>query len=440
MAMKFLQSCTSSYRQQQRGVTLIEALVALVIMSFGMVALVGLQGNLRRSGDLAKQRSEAMRIAQAELATVRSFSVLNKPEGAPANIRDYDQDLVTTAPHAVASDNTNTTFILTRAVGPVIMDSAEPRARTVRVTVTWRDRSDAEQSVFLDTVVSRTDPVYGMALGIAPPTNGVRRSDSRNPVVPTAAKDLGNGSSAFRPGGGSTTVWVFNNVTGVIVGKCEIPIATAITTLTPSSVESCNNNTVGYLVSGTVRFSSSFTPDPSNPEADALPQPLAVYLNLTPSQFRNTAGTALLPGGEYPPHTQDCFNDAPASASVIPPQKFVNYYCIVYPNNQTPRNWWGQVLLSGLELGTGATQYKVCRYSGDYNSNGYTYTVPNAAKPYLFKIDNEEHPEIYRGVSYSLARQNFLVMPGKAAATCPLLPIDVDAGRFVDNSTYQIQP
>lgn len=35
----------------QRGVTLIEALVALLVMSFGMVALVGLLANLRRGGD-----------------------------------------------------------------------------------------------------------------------------------------------------------------------------------------------------------------------------------------------------------------------------------------------------------------------------------------------------------------------------------------------------
>lgn len=438
--MKFLHSSLSGHHQLQRGVTLIEALAALVIMSFGMVALVGLQGNLRRSGDLAKQRSEAMRIAQTELATLRSFSVLDKPEGAPANIRDYDNDLVTAASHAVPADNTNTTFVLTRTVTPVVKDSAEPQAKSVRVTVRWRDRSDADQSLFLDTVISRTDPVYAMALGITPPTNGIRQTDGRNPVIPPTAKDLGNGSSAFRPGANATAVWIFNNVTGVIVGKCEIPVATAVSSLTPSSVESCNNNTVGYLVSGTIRFSGLFTPDPSNPEADALPQPLAAYVKLTPSQFRNSAGTALLEGGDYPLPNPDCFTDAPASAAVTPPQKLVNYYCTVYPNTQSPRNWWGQVLLTGLDLGTNATQYKVCRYSGDYNGNGYTYTIPDAKKPYLFKIDNEEHPETYRGVSYSLARQNFLVMPGKATATCPLLPADMDMGRFVDNSTYQIQP
>jgi type II secretory pathway pseudopilin PulG len=435
--MKLLQTRSSSNRRSQRGVTLIEALVALVVMSFGMVALVGLMGNLRRSGDLAKQRSEAMRLAQDELAKLRSFSVLTKPSGAAANIKDYDNDIVSPdQPFSITPDNGNTTFLVTRAVAPLVKDSAEPQGKTVRVTVSWQDRTSAPQSVFLDTVISRTDPVYAVALGVTPPNNGVRQPDSRNPVVPPAAKDLGNGSSAFRPGSGSMTVWVFNNVTGVITGKCEIPIGTAVTTLTASIVESCNNPTTGYLVSGTIRFSSLAAPDPSSPEADALPQPLSVYLSLTPSQFKNKAGTALEPGGDYPSPDQECYSDAPALST--PSQKLVNYHCIVYPNSQTPRNWWGQVLLSGLDLGTGATQYKVCRYSGDYNGNGYTYATITAAPG--FKIDNEEHPEIYRGVSYSLARQNFLVMPGKTSAACPLLPADVSVSRFVDYSTYQIQP
>lgn len=53
---------------KSRGVSLVEALVALLVMSFGMVALVGILSNLRRSEDLARQRGEAQRIAQAEIA------------------------------------------------------------------------------------------------------------------------------------------------------------------------------------------------------------------------------------------------------------------------------------------------------------------------------------------------------------------------------------
>jgi len=422
-AMMPLQLQSQRPSRTQRGVTLIEALVALVVMSFGMVALVGLLSNLRYSGDIAKQRSEAMRLAQRDLETLRSFSVLEKPADAKADVRDYEKDIAS-PPEASSFNltNGNTTFVLKREVTPLVKDKTEPQARTVRVTVAWKDRGNIEQKLFLDTVISRTDPVFSLALGVTPPANGIRQPDKRNPVIPPTAKDLGNGSSAFQPGGKGTAVWVFNNVTAVIT-VCEVGAETTLSTVDSSSFESCKNDTIGYLVSGVIRFSKLDAPDPSAPEADALPYPLSAYLNLTPSQFKNKAGTALLPGGnDYPSPGYQCFSDAPLSMTAD--QKLVNYYCIVFPNSQ--RNWWGQVLLKGLDTGTDAGQYKVCRYSADYNGNT--------------KIDNEEHPESYSAVSYSLARQNFLVMPGKATATCPLLPADVSASRFLDYSTYQIQP
>ena len=435
MRMEFALPFAARFGRGQRGVTLIEALVALLVMSFGMVAMVGLQGNLRRSGDLAKQRSEAMRIAQAEMATVRAFSVLAKPADAASNVRDYDTDISSLASRTAAPDNTNTTFSVTRTVTPLVMDSAEPRAKTVSVAVSWNDRTGTAQTLFLDTIVSRTDPVYGVALGVTPPMSGVRQPDKRNPVIPPSATDLGNGSSVFRPDSGRVRVWVFNNVSGVITGRCEIPVGTALTSLTPSNIDSCDNSTIGYLASGVIRFSQLDAPDPSAPEGDAMPVPLSAMLSLTPSQFKNEAETALAPGGnDYPSPNHECYSDAPATSSNR--QKMVNYYCIVYPNSQ--RNWWGQIQLTGLRIGTGSGEFKVCRYSGDYNGNGYTYRAITTRPGFL--VDNEEHPATYLGVTYSLTRQNFLVMPGRATALCPLLPADVDAGRFVDYSTYQIQP
>lgn len=439
MVMKFHQTRAFRNRRPQRGVTLIEALVALVVMSFGMVALVGLMGNLRRSGDLAKQRSEAMRLAQAELAELRGFSVLAKDAAAGANVRDYDNNVETPpASRTITLDNANTTFTLTRSVTPLVKDLAEPKAKTVRVTVRWTDRTNAEQAVTLDSIISRTDPVFSLALGVAPPTNGVRQSSNRNPVIPPAAKDLENGTSAFRRGNGDPVVWVINNITGVITGKCEIPTGD-VSSLTASSVESCKNNTVGYLISGTIRFATGAVPDPRAP-ADAA-QHLSVRLSLTPSQLRKKVSDTwvLLTGGEYASQPSPaCFTDEPSSASS--PPTLVNYICVVYPNSQAPRNWWGQVLLdTPLDIGTSSSQFKVCRYSGDYNGNGYSEDAYDYTAS-VDRIDNEEHPAVYRHVSYSLARQNFLVIRSGDGTSCPLSPVDTTNGYFVDASTYQIQP
>lgn len=423
-----------SRMKDQCGVTLIEALVALLVMSFGMVALVGLMSNLRGSADIAKQRSDAMRIAQADLAAVRSFSLLSKPVGSPAGVLDYDTDIANLSVSSVALPDTNATFALERSVTPLVRDKTEPAAKTVQVTVRWKDRAGQDEQVVLNSVVSRTDPAFAGALSIAPPAYGLRMPGNRNPAVPLNAKDLDGKVSAFRPDANGSTVWVFNNLTGIVVGKCSIPISTLIAV---TDVESCRNNTVGYLVSGTIRFSAGAIASPSAP--DTLAVPVGVYLALTPSEFKiKVRGiNTLAPGGEYsisPPY--ECFSDAPSSP--IATQAFVNYSCIVYPNNQTPRNWWGRVLLNGLNLGTTASQFRVCRYSADYNGNGYTYQLINADEG-TFNIDNEEHPDLYRGVSYSLARQNFLVVRGDV--NCPTAPaVNPTVGIFLDYSTSQLQP
>lgn len=403
-----------------RGVTLIEALVALLVMSFGMVALVGLMANLRRSGDVAKQRGEAMRLAQAELADLRSFALLTQPTGNPTT--QYYDHITSLAPRTVTGANSNSSFVITRTVTPLIANEVPPQAQTMSVTVTWQDRANQQGSITLDSIVSRTDPAFSGATGITPPTNGIRTPSGRNPAIPVDATDLGNKTSAYRPGGGGTTVWVFNNLTGVVVSICTID--TAVSLHSASDLTGCTQ-TSAYFVSGTIRFSNTNPANPTLPEAIALPS-ITVAITLAPSQFtsKNAKGQdVLLPNGNTYPATPQCFTDAPSSPT--PAQTFVNYSCIVYPNTQSPANWWGQVLVGGLSTGTDPTQFRVCRYSADYNGNG--------------AIDNEEHPASYAGVTYSLARQNFLVVRGDVA--CPTAPApDASSGIFIDYSTVQLQP
>ena len=62
------------HRRKEAGFTLIETLVALVVMGFGVLSLAGMQLNLSRSGDVAKQRTEATRLAQEKVETLRSFT------------------------------------------------------------------------------------------------------------------------------------------------------------------------------------------------------------------------------------------------------------------------------------------------------------------------------------------------------------------------------
>jgi Tfp pilus assembly protein PilV len=406
------QARSSAPMPLERGVALIEALVALLIMAFGMVALAGIQSTMRRGSDQALQRGEALRLAQGEMETLRDYSVLSAEAAAsgPAGTRAYAG--VTSAATNTAGGNTS--FNITRTVtdwaDPVAgQEQAQAALRQVRVRVQWQDRADNEQFVLLDSFIARADPALGASLGLPLSASATRRPAEREVSIPVTAQDLGNGKSVFVPSPNATVAWVFNNMTGVITGVCTVAVGTLNSSLTAADVAACSNTTVGYLLSGVVKFSSAARPDPAQPGGTAWPLDVGIV--------NSTLNGAI----SAPVH--QCFDDAPTSA--VNTMGFVSFNCIVEPNNATPRIWSGRLELSGLNLGVGADAKKVCRYSADYDGSG--------------SISNSEHPENYNAVSGSLTRQNFLVI--NAAANCPAgAAVNPANGVFVNNSTIQQQP
>ena len=307
---------------RQRGVTLIEALVALLVMSFGMIALVGLMSNLRFSADLAKQRSEAMRIARAEIAKLRTFSVLERPAGAAVGVMAY-KDIVSVASTPVTPADSNTTYAVQRLVTP----AAAAQAVFVRVAVVWKDRAGDSQFVNLDTVIAGIDPVFSAAIGFAPQAGPVSQPSGRNPVIPETAKKLDKDVSAFRLRSSDNIVWVFNNLTGIITGKCSIEAGTPVSILKASDVDSCKNNTIGYLLSGMVRFSSTNPANPALPEANAIPLHVVInegsysapLLDTSGNPLRDSSGAIRMGSYTAVTPTYDCFNDSPSSAPSTQP-------------------------------------------------------------------------------------------------------------------------
>jgi type IV pilus assembly protein PilV len=67
-------------KSTQRGVLLIEALVAILIFSVGVLAIVGLQANMLKNTADSKYRSEASYIAQARIGQMWAD---------PANLASY---------------------------------------------------------------------------------------------------------------------------------------------------------------------------------------------------------------------------------------------------------------------------------------------------------------------------------------------------------------
>lgn len=387
--------------RQPRGVALLEALVALLIMAFGMLALAGLQNSMRRSADLAKQRGEAVRLAQQEMEWLRSFSLVTSPVNADPNILAFDdidiRDL--NRPVAVSDAGSNTTFTVVRRVD-MPADPLETQRKDIRVSVTWADRSEGAQIVTLDSILSRSPPSLGAGLGLAPDATPLRRPGGRDGAIPLNAKDLGDKSSVFRPSPSTATVWVFNNLTGMISGVCNLP-NTPVADISPIDIDACRNNALGFLLSGFVRFSATSPSDPGKPLGTALPLNLELLRSDEPS---------LLP-------SYQCFHDAPYSP--LSTQTFVAYYCIVYPKISTSTLWSGRLDIRDIPL-SGPGAKTICRYSADYDGDK--------------KIGNAEHPADFLKVDGALSRQNFLIIPG--GEKCPSgHAVDPSQGWFSNTAT-----
>jgi Tfp pilus assembly protein PilV len=375
---------------QQTGISLIEALVALAVMAFGVMGVAGLQVTMRQNADISKQRSEAVRIAQEAIENGRSFMVLNTPP-APASgpvARAY-QDLKTAGASTVVGYTTNTDYTVTHTV----IDSTEddpsaPRIKTLSITVAWADRSGQTQSVRLNTSVTGVAPELAGSLSIPASVD-----------IPVAAVDQPDGvTSVFTPPGAPALRWVFNNASGVITSICN-----------PAEV--CTDTTA-FLLSGYVRFATIDTaPTPAqaeNPPSNAFA--LNAQVNLTS------------PG----PQTIACY------AQTLP--AYVVYYCAVPVSSTPPYQWSGRsVLVSDAghpiasEPGDSAPgHYKVCRYTPVQG-----HTPPNG---------NIDHPLDYSKVLGSLSQQNFLLIRAGNGVTSFACPGDDASTPFVNGNTWPHQP
>ena len=134
---------TQPSRSRQRGVTLIESLVAFAVLGLGLVALLRAQPELRAHAELARQRSEAVRLAQQEIEGLRGFASLDELSA----LGDHDR---TVEPDGLGSPR----YALERRV-----DAASwPRSRAIDVTVTWSDRRGEAQRLTLSTVIAAHEP------------------------------------------------------------------------------------------------------------------------------------------------------------------------------------------------------------------------------------------------------------------------------------------
>ncbi|MEO7010517.1 MAG: hypothetical protein ABI156_15305 [Caldimonas sp.] len=403
--MMMLDTCAIRLHRQ-RGTTLIEALIAFLVLALGILAIGRVQTYLRLGSDVARQRSEAVRLGQEDLETLRAYSVIAAASGARSFAEIASAAATIDAGSGYA---TNTQYRLTREIQPGASDAT----KSARVTVAWADRTGDAQYVVLNSIIAGNDPAYSAALTLAPNGNPIKGAFGRSAFIPLQSKNLGDGRSAYKPVGASGIVYVFDNATGLVSERCTgVDLALATRDLTAADLAGCDT-AGGYLLSGTIRFSRNATPD----AAQARDSPLDLAVTLATS------------GGTYPA-SPSCSSAAlktvsyanagstrteavpiaatPASLGLAAwtdsGDRYVAYHCVVYP--RADGRWSGRSTLvpTGWTIGTSAADLRVCRYAADTDGSG---TVDA----------NIEHPASYAAVAMPLANQNFLVIAG--TQTCP---------------------
>lgn len=434
------------------GVTLIEALVSLVVMSLGILALMGLQTNLRYNADVARQRAEASRIASQELEKAREFLSISGNDSwdslATRTVTDY----------RLPGDHQNTTYTLVRTVTAAANGTDR---KLINVQVSWLDRTatpaaeeeDAtpNQRVQLQALVAGVDPLLSGQLAVSQVSPPSSQRNARNAAIPATAKDLGDGRSAFKPFNQGTNVWVFNNSNGTVSALCSN--VTADQAAIDSTVLTNCQSISGRLVSGTVHFTNADSPATSQAAAPAGPgfrllsstQPLTVD-STTAVNFATSHPQPVCVSDTLLTHQQATDLVLGAGISYKP----VKYFCLVVLADGNagwggrfdvvPGRYTGDTADDWATSGTGSNVYKVCRYTRHAETN------PDF-------VANIDHPRTYcrtrfvanstgctSKVTQSLTEQNYLLV--KSTASCPAdtRGIDVSTGVLATYNTRQHQP
>jgi prepilin-type N-terminal cleavage/methylation domain-containing protein len=369
-----------SHRQirRQRGFSLIESLIALVITAFGLLAIAGVGIKLSQSEDIARQRGEAARLAQEKIEDLRSFTQITAAAGTKSwNGLASSTDNITNGTLLDGEAyRTNTTFERSWT----LLDSATDAWRRVRVTVAWADSMTGtadKQTLSYTTVISKTNPADVGSLAFPLPGNTtLKRPKNRSLNIPVPAVDLGDGTSAITVEKAAVKYSViFSNETGYVVRLCTIEVSTAsqVNDITCPKVNA-------YVVAGYISLSGFST----------FPTGLAI-------------NTASLTGVDQSPTKTICevkqaWNQNTNSAIA----NYKYYLCVLTVPSQDG-TYSGMVRLAAPVLNVGTTGYTVCRFQfpagGDAN-------------------DNMRNVQPYQDVADSLDNQNYVITNANSG-NCP---------------------
>ena len=135
----------------QSGFTLIEVLIAVSILTIGLLAVASMQVSAIRGNDFSSNVTEATVLAQDKLELLSTLPYahgdLQDQDG------DFDSGLADSGAGADYSETPAAPFSRYTVSWNVAENNPVPDAKTIRVIVTWRDRG-IDRQIFMDSIKS----------------------------------------------------------------------------------------------------------------------------------------------------------------------------------------------------------------------------------------------------------------------------------------------
>lgn len=308
-------------RNSVTGYVLIEALVAVLIVALGVLALTKLEAMVISSAGESRSRSEAMAISQAQMEVLRNSVLLSQ---FPANATGTAQ-----------TSGQNATYNLAWSI---TTPDASLAQRLVALTTTWTDRFGNTQTLTLNSQVAWNDPLGQGAL---------TKNTSGNLISPTGSAKRGVGSYT---GQGVSTQTGSDNVTKLI----DTGTGKTILYLDPDSSNQAQQFTT---ISGRIYFDQSVN-------GNAIPGSADVRVRLS------SEGECI-------------YNSADANLITVPTgatgnnikYKYFAYTCYVGPG------WYGNVgLMIDSDVNGSAASPTICLGDPTFNS-GVSNSTSTSAHP-----------------------------------------------------------
>lgn len=229
---------------RQRGFSILEVLITLVVLASGLLAIGGLYSKIMNGSAAAKERSEAVVLAEKKLEELRYALYSSIASGS---------DSVNAVTGSGSSANFSRSWSVT--------SSASPAYKTITVTVSWTDSRNQSQSAVLTSRIS----------GIAPTRSGEliatvsgNSSGTGSGTGTNTGTDTGTGTdSGTGTGSGGETGTGTGTDTGTTVTTCSTSYSVTATssssTISGSPVSCTHNSGQSWTCTSTASAGTSVT-------------------------------------------------------------------------------------------------------------------------------------------------------------------------------------